>query len=61
MALSLMLSGLLGLLGCPGFLHTVDQKHDLVEEAARAYVEGQKQKTLQQQVTNDLRIFSLPY
>ena len=40
--------GLVGLLVCPGFLYTVHQKHNLVEEAARAYVEGQTQKALKQ-------------
>ncbi|XP_072572652.1 G2/M phase-specific E3 ubiquitin-protein ligase-like isoform X2 [Paramormyrops kingsleyae] len=43
-------SSLLGLLGCPGFLNTMEQRHALVQEAARAYVEGRTQKALEQLV-----------
>ncbi|CAM4567900.1 unnamed protein product [Leuciscus chuanchicus] len=43
-------SGILSLLGCPGFLHTLDQRQALVEEAARTYIEGRTQKAVEQLV-----------
>ncbi|XP_028449616.1 G2/M phase-specific E3 ubiquitin-protein ligase-like isoform X2 [Perca flavescens] len=41
-------SGIFSLLGCPGFLHTLDQRQALVEEAARTYIEGRTHKAVEQ-------------
>lgn len=43
-------SGILSLLGCPGFLHTLDQRQALVEEATRTYIKGRTQKAVEQLV-----------